>query len=112
MDSANANDQRLNQPLTSLLGDVPLFGEDDEEEGGWRSDSNTPPATTLSIFNVLFSSMTLGDMINLARGSNRETVFERSRAPLREHIKRYFLRPVSATDQVLTEENQTNLVDR
>ena len=51
MDSANANDQRLNQPLTSLLGDVPLFGEDDEEKGGWRPDSNTHPLR-LSAFST------------------------------------------------------------
>lgn len=112
MDSANSDDQRLNQPLTSLLGESPLFGEDDEEEGSWRADSNTPPTSTFSIFNVLFSSMTLGNMINLAQGSNRDLVFERSREPLREHIKKYFLTPASSTDQVLTEENTTNLVNR
>lgn len=111
MDNANADDQRLNQPLTSLLGDS-MFGEDDEEEGSWRADSSTPPTSTMSIFNVLFSSMTLGGMINLARGSDRELVFERSREPLREHIKKYFLTPASTNDQVLTEENTTNLVNR
>lgn len=112
MDNANADDQRLNQPLTSLFGESSLFGEDDEEEGSWRADSNTPPTSTMSIFNVLFSSMTLGGMINLARGSNRELVFERSREPLREHIKKYFLTPASTSGQVLTEENTTNLVNR
>lgn len=109
MDSNNTNDQRLNQPLTGLLG--MSFGDDEEEEG-WRPDSSTPPTSTLSIFNVLFSSMTLGDMINLARGSSRDGVFERSRQPLREHIKKYFLTPQSSTDQVLTEENQAALVER
>ena len=105
MDSDNMDDQRLNQPLTGLL-------DDDEEEEGWRSDSNVPPSSTLSIFNVLFSSMTLGDMINLARGSNQQNVFDRSAQPLRDHIKRYFLTPESATEQPLTEENQTALVNR
>lgn len=112
MDNANADDQRLNQPLTSLFGESSLFGEDDEEEDSWRADSNTPPTSTMSIFNVLFSSMTLGGMINLARGSNRELVFERSREPLREHIKKYFLTPASTSGQVLSEENTTNLVNR
>lgn len=109
MDSDNTNDQRLNQPLTGLLG--MSFGEDGSEDE-WRPDSDVPPTSTLSIFNVLFSSMTLGDMINLARGSNREEVFERSRQPLRNHIKKYFLTPVSTTGEVLTEENRTGLVNR
>lgn len=107
MDSDNTNDQRLNQPLTGLLG---MSFDEDGEEG--RPDSDTPPTSTLSIFNVLFSSMTLGDMINLARGSNREEVFERSRQPLRNHIKKYFLTPVSTTSDVLTEENREGLINR
>jgi hypothetical protein len=110
MDSDNTNDQRLNQPLTGLLN--MSFGEDDEDMEGWRADSNVPPTSTLSIFNVLFSSMTLGDMINLARGTSRDSVFERSRQPLRDHIRRYFLSPESTTDQALNEENTRALVDR
>lgn len=108
MDSDNANDQRLNQPLTGLLN--MSFGEEEGTEGSRNED--TVPTSTLSIFNVLFSSMTLGDMINLARGSSRESVFERSRQPLREHIKQYFLSPVSTGEQVLTDENSNRLVER
>jgi len=110
MDSDNTNDQRLNQPLTGLL-DMSL-GEDDEDSQGWRPDLNVPPTSTFSIFNVLFSSMTLGDMINLARGTSRDSVFERSRRPLRDHIKRYFPNSEETADQALNEENTQALIDR
>jgi hypothetical protein len=119
MDSNNTNDQRLNQPLREFLR---LFGEDEDEE---RSVPNaaeqnaTAARSTLSIFNTLFSSMTLGDMINLARGQDTNQVFERSRLPLRAHIRNYFKNNNSTQQQgneeqqfELTEENLIFLSDR
>ena len=55
--------------------------------------------------------MTLGDMINLARGQDTSRVFERSRQPLRTHIRNYFNQ--NTNDQfVVSDENISSLADR
>ncbi len=119
MDSNNTNDQRLNQPLREFLR---LFGEDEDEESSVPNAAEqnaTAARSTLSIFNTLFSSMTLGDMINLARGQDTNQVFERSRLPLQAHIRNYFKNNNSTQQQgdaqqqfELTEDNLIFLSDR
>ena len=85
--SNNPNDQRLNQPLQEFLR---ALGADPDEINGTGSSSASNNNSSLNLFNVFFSSMTLGDMINLARGQNLDQVFAHSRTPLREYIREHF----------------------
>lgn len=87
MDSDHSNSnfntnqqQRLNQPLGEFIR---LFGADLED-----LDTSTSPTeqSSLNLFNVFFQSMSLGDMINLARGEQRDAIFERTRQPLRDYL--------------------------
>ena len=100
MNSSNINDSRLSQPLSDFMR---VFGVEDAED----ASSASPSTSTLSIFNIFFSSMSLGDMINLARGVNRDQVFERSRIPLRNHMRTFF---VNGTEP--SEENLNSVVEK
>jgi hypothetical protein len=93
MNSNNNNSQRLNQPLSELFQAI------DSSDNTNASDETMTPSSSSSIIGALFSSMTFGDMINLATGANREFLFERSIAPLREHISTHFLENNEFNDQ-------------
>ena len=72
----NPTESQLNQPLTELMR---MFGTE---------DTDLPPAeSSLNIFNVFFQSLRIGDMMDLARGQNRENSFERARQPLRDYLR-------------------------
>jgi hypothetical protein len=101
MNSSNSNDQRLNQPLGEY------FRSMDSSEDADSSDETMTSTSTSSIVGGLFSSMTFGDMINLATGVNRHMIFERSRMPLREHISSQFLE-----NNQLNEDNLNSLTNR
>lgn len=85
--SNNPNDQRMNQPVQELLRSM---GAAEADESGNSQDSEQEESSSLNIFNVFFSSMSLGDMINWAQGQSMNQVFERSRLPLRNYIRRTF----------------------
>ena len=72
----NPTESQLNQPLSELMR---MFGTE---------DTDLPPAeSSLNIFNVFFQSLRIGDMMDLARGQNRENSFERARQPLRDYLR-------------------------
>jgi hypothetical protein len=93
MDSNNPNDQRMNQPIRDFFH---VFGADfDDDEGGddeneLGSHSAGSSNSALGVFNVFFSALSLGDMINMARGGglNNPEVYQRARQPLRDHLRR------------------------
>ena len=108
MDSSSLsqeNEQRLNQPLREFMR---LFGDlDDDEEESESSNSTSNQRSSLNILNVFFQSLSLGDMINLARGQQREQVFERSRQPVREYLQQTY--SITNTNDI---ENTNSLIDR
>lgn len=81
MDSPNQNESRLNQPLREFMR---MFGSDEQEEEITNSSTGQP--SMLNSFNIFFQSLTIRDMIDLARGGNRHRVFEQTRQPLRQYI--------------------------
>lgn len=102
MDTNNQNDQRLNQPLREFMR---IFGSDELDE--MVNNSRTGAPSMINIFNVFFSSLTLGDMIDLARGQNRHRVFQATREPLRQYI-RGLIQPNNTPNS----EDYQNLTDR
>lgn len=82
MDSNNQNDARLNQPLREFMR---FLGPLDDADENLTNSQNE--ASALNVFNVFFSSLSLGDMIDLARGQNSHRVFQRTREPLREYLR-------------------------
>ena len=116
MDSNNPNDQRLNQPIRDFFR---MFGaewdEEDEEESSSAAateSSTSGSLSTLNLFNVFFSAMSLGDMISLARGSgtignggvaNSAQMYQRARQPLRDFICRNVLQYEARRNNELTQ---------
>ena len=80
--SNNQNDSRLNQPLRDLMR---MFATDDDQDENLTNSSTGQPSMVNS-FSIFFQSLTIRDMIDLARGVNRHRVFERTRQPLRQYI--------------------------
>ena len=76
--NVGASSLGLDQPLSELMQ---LIGADDTGNNASTSES------TLGLFNVLVQSLSIGDMLNLARGQNRATIFERARSPLRAYLR-------------------------
>lgn len=104
MDSSQQSEQRLNQPLRDFMR---MFGSDELDEV--LTNNTTGQPSLINIFNVFFQSLTLGDMIDLARGNNRHRVFEQTRQPLRQ----YLLESLNlSSENSLTPEHTTQIVDR
>ena len=99
LNPSNQNEAQLNQPLSELMR---MFGAD---------DADLSSTTSLNIFNVFFQSLRIGDMLDLIRGQNRHVVFERTRQPLRDHLRdNYQITAVNAATDV--SHTVDSLVDR
>lgn len=82
MDSSNTqNESRLSLPLRDLIR---MFGSDEQDEN--FNNSRTGQPSMVNSFTIFFQSLTIRDMIDLARGVNRHRVFEQTRLPLRQFI--------------------------
>lgn len=104
MDSSQQNEQRLNQPLREFMR---MFGSEELDEVITNSTTGQP--SLINIFNVFFQSLTLGDMIDLARGNNRHKVFEQTRQPLRDYLLNYLH---LSDESSLTQAHITQLVNQ
>ena len=76
------NDSALNQPMSEILRNFSLGDESQSDE--------LPESSPLNVFNVFLTSLTLSDIVDLARGQNRHRIFERARQPLREFLREKF----------------------
>ena len=58
--------------------------------GDESQSDELPESSPLNVFNVFLTSLTLSDIVDLARGQNRHRIFERARQPLREFLREKF----------------------
>ena len=86
--------ERLDRPLSEFIRSTFGIGgavddDDDSTNVQDNEEAETPSGEPNAggLLHTLFSSMSLGDMISLARGTDRQRVFERSRRAVRDYLR-------------------------
>jgi hypothetical protein len=100
INSNNLQDQRLQRPVSELVESISGSSIATEDTASTKS-------ALWNIFNILFNSMNLGDMLNLAMNQSLDNVFIRSKTQLKNYIQNTLL---NGND--LDENNERELIDR
>ncbi len=98
--SSSSSNNRLNQPVSEFLRS---FGIDDSESEDSNDSASSTNQSLIGIISAFFASLSIGDMINLARSVNTEQAYENARPALQAYIKRHLRNENEVNDANLTD---------